>query len=211
MNIRNPKYLFFNAPPSTFKGTYKVCGVPKPLESICIDSNDPFNWTKYEIDYFIVMNSKTMEKLPTHFKSKDEALELAIFMNQHTIPKLKPTPLKDRILDALEDIDQSKYDMQNKILKQKEHIKQLETKLRTNKFDVKNSQRKSMEYTQTIDKQEKMIIELENSLEWIRETLITTKIPCIDPRYGYWYNSQIEMILKHMDCAKKDRVRRFYE
>ena len=55
--------------------------------------------------------------------------------------KEKPKPLKDEIMDLLEGIDQSKYDMQNKILKQKQHIKELETRIKHLKNDVKNNQR----------------------------------------------------------------------
>ena len=53
----------------------------------------------------------------------------------------KPKPLKTEILQILEGIDEPKYEMANKIKKQKQHIKDLENKIRLLKRDNHSLQR----------------------------------------------------------------------
>lgn len=53
----------------------------------------------------------------------------------------KPKPLKTEILEILSKIDEPQYDMANKIKKQKQHIKDLENKIRLLKRDNHSLQR----------------------------------------------------------------------
>ena len=53
----------------------------------------------------------------------------------------KPKPLKTEILEILSKIDEPQYDMANKIKRQKQHIKDLENKIRLLKRDNRNLQR----------------------------------------------------------------------
>lgn len=53
----------------------------------------------------------------------------------------KPKPLKTEILEILSKIDEPQYDMANKIKRQKQHIKDLENKIRLLKRDNQSLQR----------------------------------------------------------------------
>lgn len=53
----------------------------------------------------------------------------------------KPTPLKDEIMEVLSDISEKEFDMGNKIKRQKEHIKNLETEIKCLKNDNRSLQR----------------------------------------------------------------------
>lgn len=53
----------------------------------------------------------------------------------------KPKPLKTEILEILSKIDEPQYEMANKIKKQKQHIKDLENKIRLLKRDNRSLQR----------------------------------------------------------------------
>ena len=86
----------------------------------------------------------TKECLPVgFFEYWGEAMHICSLLNElnNKTHKEKPKPLKQQIIDIIEDVDNDKFDMKNKIIRQKEHIKDLESKIRLLKKENQSLQR----------------------------------------------------------------------
>lgn len=162
---------------------------------------------------FGIWDCKKCMSLPCCFETDIEARVMCDLLNElaKEYKNNKPKPLKEEILEALGEIDISKYDMQNKILKQKEHIKELETKIKHLKNDVKNNQR-------SIDRLTKQ--DIENNNKYMCRVEEIDRLKCCNrelKREKEAYRKRFIKIQEEIDCtyipvpSKFNKIKRIME
>lgn len=109
---------------------------------------------RYQTKPVIYDNSK---RLPLPFEITDHNIVLAkdLCRELNELNKIKintkPKPLKTEILQLLNEIDENKYEMANKIKTQKQHIKDLEHQIKLLKRDNKGLQRNYCKVTTDLE------------------------------------------------------------